>query len=48
VVVVGLALPAGLAALEHRLHLKLTPVAPALVLLGGLSLRFILVAAGQA
>jgi formate-dependent nitrite reductase membrane component NrfD len=48
VVVVGLALPALLAALEHRLHLRLTLVAPALVLLGGLSLRFILVAAGQA
>jgi formate-dependent nitrite reductase membrane component NrfD len=48
VVGVGLAVPAVLSALEHRLHLRWTLVAPALVLLGGLSLRFILVAAGQA
>lgn len=48
VVGIGLAVPALLAALEHRLQLRLTPVAPALVLLGGLSLRFLLVAAGQA
>jgi formate-dependent nitrite reductase membrane component NrfD len=48
VVAVGLAAPALLAALEHRLHLRFTAVAPALVLLGGLSLRVILVAAGQA
>jgi formate-dependent nitrite reductase membrane component NrfD len=48
VVVAGLALPALLAVLEHRLHLRATLAAPALVLLGGISLRVILVAAGQA
>jgi formate-dependent nitrite reductase membrane component NrfD len=48
VVVVGLAVPALLEGLEMRLHLRATWVAPALVLVGGLSLRWILVAAGQA
>jgi hypothetical protein len=33
--------------LERRMHLRPTPVAPALVLAGGFALRRILVAAGQ-
>ncbi|HEU4383325.1 MAG TPA: NrfD/PsrC family molybdoenzyme membrane anchor subunit [Anaeromyxobacteraceae bacterium] len=48
VVIAGLGLPLGLEALEKRLHLEATVVSPVLVLLGGLSLRWILVAAGQA
>jgi len=48
VVIAGLLLPLGLEALERRLHLKATVVYPVLVLLGGLSLRWIFVAAGQA
>jgi protein NrfD len=47
VVIAGLAVPAALELLETRLHLRATWVAPALVLMGGLSLRWILVAAGQ-
>ncbi len=47
VVIAGLAVPAALELLETRLHLRPTWVAPALVLVGGLSLRWILVAAGQ-
>jgi formate-dependent nitrite reductase membrane component NrfD len=47
VVIAGLAVPAALELLELRLHLRATWVAPALVLAGGLSLRWILVAAGQ-
>jgi formate-dependent nitrite reductase membrane component NrfD len=47
VVIGGLAVPAALELLETRLHLRPTWVAPALVLVGGLSLRCILVAAGQ-
>jgi formate-dependent nitrite reductase membrane component NrfD len=47
VVIGGLAVPALLEALEARLHLRASWVAPALVLVGGLSLRWILVAAGQ-
>ncbi len=47
VVVAGLAIPSAMEALERRLHLRPTPVAPALVLLGGFALRWILVAAGQ-
>jgi formate-dependent nitrite reductase membrane component NrfD len=47
VVIAGLAVPALLEALEARLHLRASWVAPALVLVGGLSLRWILVAAGQ-
>jgi len=43
----GLAVPAALEALEARLHLRPTLVAPALVLVGGLSLRWIFVLAGQ-
>ena len=48
VVVAGLAVPSLLAALEARLRLRMTVAAPALVLAGGLALRWILVAAGQA
>jgi formate-dependent nitrite reductase membrane component NrfD len=48
VVVVGLAVPLLLEVLEARLHLRTTLVAPALILVGGLALRWILVAAGQA
>ncbi len=48
VVICGLAIPAALELLETRLHLRATWIAPALVLVGGLSLRWILVAAGQA
>ena len=47
VVIAGLAVPAALELLETRLHLRATWIAPALVLAGGLSLRWILVAAGQ-
>jgi len=47
VVIAGLAVPAALELLETRLHLRATWVAPALVLIGGFSLRWILVAAGQ-
>jgi protein NrfD len=47
VVVAGLGVPALLEALEGRLHLRPTVAAPALVLAGGLALRWILVAAGQ-
>jgi formate-dependent nitrite reductase membrane component NrfD len=48
VVIAGLVLPLGLEALEKRLHLRATAAYPVLVLLGGLSLRWIFVAAGQA
>jgi protein NrfD len=47
VLVAGLAVPLALATFEHRRHLRPTRTAPALVLCGGLSLRWILVAAGQ-
>jgi protein NrfD len=47
VVIAGLAVPSTLEWLESRLHLRATAAAPALVLLGGLSLRWILVVAGQ-
>jgi formate-dependent nitrite reductase membrane component NrfD len=47
VVIAGLAVPALLEVLEHRLHLRPSLVAPALVLVGGFSLRWIFVAAGQ-
>ncbi len=47
VVIAGLAVPAALELLETRLHLRATWIAPALVLVGGLSLRWIFVAAGQ-
>ncbi len=40
-------MPLSLEILEARLGLKATAVAPALVLLGGLALRWIMVAAGQ-
>jgi protein NrfD len=48
VVIAGLAVPLLLETLESRLHLGVSRVAPALVLAGGLALRWILVAAGQA
>jgi len=48
VVVGGLVVPLLLETLEARLHLRFTVATPALVLMGGLALRFILVAAGQA
>lgn len=48
VILAGLVTPLLLNLLEMRAHLKATFVAPALVLLGGLALRWIIVAAGQA
>jgi len=48
VVAGGLLVPLLLEALEARLGLRAPVAAPALVLCGGLALRFILVAAGQA
>jgi protein NrfD len=48
VVIAGLIAPALLETLEARLRLRFTVVAPALVLAGGLALRWIFVAAGQA
>lgn len=48
VVAVGLVVPSLLELLERRMHLPATAVAPALVLVGGFALRWILVAAGQA
>lgn len=48
VVIAGLAIPVLLETLEARLHYRVTAVAPLLVLGGGLALRWILVAAGQA
>jgi len=48
VVVAGLGVPSLLEVFERRLRLRPTLVAPALVLLGGLALRWILVVAGQA
>lgn len=47
VVVAGLAVPALLELLEARLHLSPSVVTPALVLVGGLALRWVMVAAGQ-
>jgi formate-dependent nitrite reductase membrane component NrfD len=48
VVIGGLAAPVLLETLEARFHYRVTAVAPLLVLAGGLALRWILVAAGQA
>ncbi len=48
VVIAGLAAPALLETLEARFHYRVTAVAPLLVLAGGLALRWIFVAAGQA
>ncbi len=48
VVIAGLAVPVVLEVLESRFHFRATVVTPALVLVGGLALRWILVAAGQA
>jgi protein NrfD len=47
VVAGGLVVPSLLGILECRLRLRMTLAAPALVLAGGLALRWILVAAGQ-
>ena len=47
VVVTGLAVPLALNMLELRRRIPMTLLSPALVLVGGLSLRFVLVAAGQ-
>ena len=47
VVVAGLLVPLALNQIELRRHLPMTLAAPLLVLLGGLALRVILVAAGQ-
>ncbi|HET9594684.1 MAG TPA: NrfD/PsrC family molybdoenzyme membrane anchor subunit [Anaeromyxobacteraceae bacterium] len=47
VVAGGIAVPLALGALEARLGLRPVAAAPALVLVGGLALRWILVAAGQ-
>jgi formate-dependent nitrite reductase membrane component NrfD len=47
VMTAGLAVPALLEILEFRLALKPSAVTPALVLVGGLALRWIFVAAGQ-
>jgi len=47
VVAGGLLVPILLETLEHRLGLRATLAAPALVLCGGLALRWILVSAGQ-
>jgi len=48
VVLAGLVVPFAIELAESRLRLRPTLVAPALLLVGGLSLRFILVLAGQA
>jgi protein NrfD len=47
VVIVGLAVPLGMELLETRRRLRPTVMAPALILIGGLSLRWVLVLAGQ-
>ena len=47
VVIAGLAMPAALEWIESRRHIHIA-IAPALVLIGGLALRWILVLAGQA
>jgi formate-dependent nitrite reductase membrane component NrfD len=47
VVVLGLVVPLLMEAMEVRRHLSFTLVTPALVLVGGLALRAILLAAGQ-
>jgi formate-dependent nitrite reductase membrane component NrfD len=48
VIIAGLAVPFLIEAVEARKKLRPTLFAPVLLLVGGLSLRFILVAAGQA
>src|SRR5512133_1455049 len=47
VIAAGLAVPALLEVLEFRLAIRASAVTPALVLVGGLALRWIFVAAGQ-
>jgi formate-dependent nitrite reductase membrane component NrfD len=44
----GLVVPFVIELLERRRHLRATALAPALVLVGGLSLRWLVVVAGQA
>jgi len=48
VVIAGLLVPLLLESLEARRQLRHTAIAPVLLLVGGLSLRWILVLAGQA
>lgn len=48
VIVAGLAVPLALELFEQRLHLRPARIAPVLLLAGGLALRWIIVAAGQA
>lgn len=47
VVGVGLAVPLGMELLELRRHLRWSALTPVLILVGGLSLRWILLSAGQ-
>ncbi len=47
VVIAGLAVPLLLEMMESRRHLRATALAPAFLLIGGLALRWIFVAAGQ-
>ena len=47
-VIGGLLVPVLLETLESKLHYRVTAMAPLLVLAGGLALRWIFVAAGQA
>lgn len=48
VVVTGLAVPLAMEAIEFRRRLPMVALTPVLVLVGGLALRFVLLAAGQA
>ena len=47
VVIVGLAIPLTLEVIEIVKHRRPTVLAPAMLLIGGLALRFIIVSAGQ-
>jgi len=47
VVIGGLLVPLGLNLIEVNKHVRATLFSPALILLGGLTLRFVLVAIGQ-
>jgi formate-dependent nitrite reductase membrane component NrfD len=48
VVLVGLVVPLALEIIEQKRHFRPATIAPALILIGGLALRWILVLAGQA
>lgn len=48
VVLVGLVVPLILEIIEHKRHIRPAMIAPVLILIGGLALRWILVLAGQA